>query len=102
MVDFSPFMRRRAQVLAEIEDGVLVCASAAPTVRNNDVTHEFRQDSDFYYLTGFDEPEAVLVLVGGSSPRSVLFVRPRDPEREVWDGDRRGVEGAAELGFDEA
>jgi Xaa-Pro aminopeptidase len=102
MVDFSPFMRRRAQLLAEIEDGVLMCSSAAPTVRNNDVTHEFRQDSDFYYLTGFDEPDAVLVLAGGSSPRSVLFLRPRDPAREMWDGHRLGVEGAAALGVDEA
>jgi Xaa-Pro aminopeptidase len=102
MVDFSPFIRRRQQLLAELEDGVMVAFAAAPTVRNNDVTHEFRQDSDFHYLTGFDEPDAALALVGGEAPRSVLFVRPRDPEREVWDGDRRGVEGAAELGVDEA
>jgi Xaa-Pro aminopeptidase len=102
MVDFSPFIRRRQQLLAELDGGVMVAFAAAPTVRNNDVTHEFRQDSDFHYLTGFDEPEAALVLVGGEAPRSVLFVRPRDPEREVWDGDRRGVEGAAELGFHEA
>jgi len=102
MVDFSPFIHRRRQLLAELDGGVLVAFAAAPTVRNNDVTHEFRQDSDFYYLTGFDEPEAALVLVGGDAPRSVLFLRPKDPEREVWDGDRRGVEGAAELGVDEA
>ena len=102
MVDFSSFIRRRRQLLAELDGGALVAFAAAPTVRNNDVTHEFRQDSDFFYLTGFDEPEAALVLVGGEAPRSVLFVRPRDPEREVWDGDRRGVEGAAELGVDEA
>lgn len=102
MVDFSPFIRRRRQLLAELAGSVLVAFAASPTVRNNDVTHEFRQDSDFYYLTGFDEPEAALVLVGGEVGRSVLFVRPKDPEREVWDGDRRGVEGAAELGVDEA
>ncbi len=102
MVDFSPFVRRRGQVLGEIDAGVLVCSSAVPTFRNNDVTHEFRQDSDFYYLTGFDEPDAVLVLVGGSMPRSVLFVRPRDPAREIWDGERLGVDGAAALGVDEA
>jgi Xaa-Pro aminopeptidase len=102
MVDFSPFIRRRRQLLAELAGGVLVAFAAAPTIRNNDVTHEFRQDSDFYYLTGFDEPDAVLVLVGGEAARSVLFVRPRDPEREVWDGDRLGVEGAAALGVDEA
>jgi len=100
MVDFSPFMRRRERVLAEIEDGVLICASAAPSVRNNDVTHEFRQDSDFYYLTGFDEPDALLVLSGGASPRSILFLRPKDPARELWDGERLGIEGAAVLGVE--
>jgi Xaa-Pro aminopeptidase len=102
MVDFSPFIRRRRQLLAALDGGVLVAFAAAPTIRNNDVTHEFRQDSDFYYLTGFDEPDAALVLVGGAAPRSILFVTPRDPEREVWDGVRLGVEGAGSLGVDEA
>jgi Xaa-Pro aminopeptidase len=102
MVDFSPFVRRRQQVLAELENGVLTCFAATPSVRNNDVTYEFRQDSDFYYLTGFDEPDAVLVLVGGDAGRSVLFLRPRDPERERWEGERLGVEEARALGVDEA
>jgi Xaa-Pro aminopeptidase len=102
MVDFSPFVSRRHRLLAELEDGVLVCFAATPTVRNNDVTHEFRQDSDFYYLTGFDEPDAALVLVAGEVPRSILFSRPRDPDRERWDGERMGLEGAAQLGVDEA
>jgi Xaa-Pro aminopeptidase len=102
MVDFSPFIRRRRQLLAELDGGVLVAFAATPTIRNNDVTHEFRQDSDFYYMTGLDEPDAALVLVGGEAPRSLLFVRPRDPEREVWEGHRLGVEGAAALGVDEA
>src|SRR5690606_18457201 len=61
------------------------------------VEHEYRQDSDLYYLTGFDEPDAVLVLsTVHPEHRSVLFVRPRDKEREVWDGARLGVEGAVE------
>ncbi len=81
---------------------MLVLFAATPTLRNNDVTHEFRQDSDFFYLTGFDEPDAVLVLLGGDAARGVLFVNPRDPEREVWDGARLGVEGAKALGVDEA
>jgi Xaa-Pro aminopeptidase len=102
MVDFLPFIRRRRQLLAELDGGVLVAFAAAPTIRNNDVMHEFRQDSDFYYLTGLDEPDAALVLVGGEAPRSLLFVRPRDPEREAWEGHRLGVEGAAALGVDEA
>ncbi len=102
MVDFSPFIQRRRRALEEIGQGVLVLFAAAPTFRNNDVTHEYRQDSDFYYLTGFEEPNAALVLVGGHSPRSVLFVNPKDPEREVWDGNRLGVEGAKALGVSEA
>jgi Xaa-Pro aminopeptidase len=71
--------------------------------RNNDVEHEWRQDSDFHYLSGFDEPDSVLVLRGGAEPRFVLFVRPRDAEREAWDGPRAGVDGAvADFGADAA
>ena len=101
MVDFSPHVGRRKHVQQEIGQGVLVLFAAAPTLRNNDVTHEFRQDSDFYYLTGFDEPDAALVIAGGDTPRSVLLVSPRDPEREVWEGARLGVDGARGLGVDE-
>ena len=102
MVDFSAHLRRRKRVEQEIGQGVLVLFAAAPTLRNNDVTHEFRQDSDFYYLTGFDEPDAALVMVGGATPRSILLVSPKDPARELWDGVRLGVEGARGLGVDEA
>lgn len=86
-----------------IERGVLVLFSAPLAIRNNDVEHEYRQDSDFYYLSGFDEPESVLVIRSEPSPKTVLFVRPRDPERETWDGPRAGVEGAVrDFGADEA
>jgi Xaa-Pro aminopeptidase len=73
-------------------------------IRNNDVEHDYRQDSDFYYLTGFDEPESVLVLSNEHKEhRMVLFVRERDPERETWDGPRAGTEGAkARFGADAA
>ena len=64
-------------------------------VRNNDVEHEYRQDSDFFYLTGFDEPESVVVL-DAKERKTILFVRPRDRDREVWDGPRAGVDGAQE------
>jgi Xaa-Pro aminopeptidase len=101
MLDFSPYVLRRKRVAREIGQGVLVLFAAAPTLRNNDVTHEYRQDSDFYYLTGLDEPGAVLVVLGGEAPRSVLFVNPKDPEREVWEGLRLGVDGARSLGVDE-
>jgi Xaa-Pro aminopeptidase len=97
------FKARRERVLAAIHPGVLVVPSAALAIRNNDVEHEYRQDSDFFYLTGFDEPESVLVLSSQSEQPYTLFVRARDPEREVWDGARAGVEGAvSEYGADAA
>jgi Xaa-Pro aminopeptidase len=83
--------------------GVAVIATAPERVRNRDAHHPFRFDSYFYYLTGFTEPDAVLVLVAGPEPRSILFCREKDLEREIWDGYRFGPERAREVfGFDEA
>jgi Xaa-Pro aminopeptidase len=97
------FKERRERVLAAIRPGVLVIPSAPLAIRNNDVEHEYRQDSDFFYLTGFDEPDSVLVLNASAEQPYTLFVRARDPEREVWDGARAGVEGAvSEFGADAA
>lgn len=98
------FAARRAAFLERIGPGVAVLPAAPVFVRNNDVEHAYRQDSDFYYLTGFDEPESVLVLTNQHPEhRVVLFVRPRNPEREVWDGARAGVEGAVrDFGADAA
>lgn len=89
----SEHAARRQAVRDAIGDATMVLPSAPVAIRNNDVEHEYRQDSDLFYLTGFDEPETVLVL---SAERVVLFVRSRDPDREVWDGARAGVEGAVE------
>jgi Xaa-Pro aminopeptidase len=95
----SEFAERRKRVLAALNPGVMLVFAAPSAIRNNDVEHEYRQDSDFYYLTGFDEPESVLVLTTRGEQPFSLFVRPRDPEREVWDGARAGVDGAiAEFG----
>jgi Xaa-Pro aminopeptidase len=86
--------------------GVAVIPTAPERPRNRDSHYPYRFDSYFHYLTGFVEPEAVLVLVlvaGGSSPRSILFCREKNLEREIWDGFRHGPEGAKEaFGFDEA
>jgi Xaa-Pro aminopeptidase len=91
------FARRRAAFFdamsAASPSAVAVLPAAPVFVRNNDVDHEYRQDSDFFYLTGFDEPESVLVL-DAQERKTTLFVRPRDKEREVWDGPRAGVDGA--------
>jgi len=99
------FARRRAafcDAMASASSSAVAVLPAAPVfVRNNDVDHEYRQDSDFFYLTGFDEPDSVLVL-DAQERKTTLFVRPRDREREVWDGPRAGVDGARErFGADE-
>ena len=71
--------------------------------RNRDSHYPYRFDSYFYYLTGFDEPESVLFLIAGAEPKSVLFCRDKDTEREIWDGFRYGPEAAREyFGVDEA
>jgi Xaa-Pro aminopeptidase len=98
------FAARRKALLDAMGEGVMVIAAPPTFIRNNDVEHEYRQASDLYYLTGFDEPESVLVLsTVHPEQRAVLFLRSRDPERETWDGPRLGVERAPEaLGIDAA
>ena len=88
-----------AEFMRRMEPGsVAVIASAPEAVRSNDTHYRYRQDSDFYYLTAFDEPEAIAVVMPAHEEHKyVLFVRPRDPERETWDGRRAGIEGAREL-----
>ena len=77
-------------------NSVAIIPSAREATRSNDTHYRFRQDSDFFYLTGFEEPDAIAVIRASQSPKYTLFVRPRDPEREIWDGRRAGVEGARE------
>ena len=97
------YAERRHRLAHALGEGVAVIPTAPERARNRDAHYPYRFDSYFYYLTGFAEPEAVLFVVGGATPRSVLFCRPRDAEREVWDGYRYGPEGAQTLfGFDEA
>ncbi len=105
ILDPSLHRQRRNQLCERLGDGLLLLPTAPETLRNGDVHHEFRPGSDFHFLTGFPEPEAVLVAwrTGRNRHRSVLFVRPRDPAREVWDGRRHGVNGArSRFGVDEA
>jgi Xaa-Pro aminopeptidase len=84
-------------------NSVAILPAAREVARSNDTEYRFRQDSDFYYLTGFKEPDAVAVVAPGREARFTLFVRPRDKEKETWTGRRAGVEGAREaFGADEA
>ena len=99
------YVRRRKQLMRMAgDDAILVLPAAKETVRSRDTHHPYRQDSDFSYLTGFPEPEAVLVLVPGRAHgEALLFCRERDPDREGWDGPRFGPEGAVEaFGMDDA
>jgi Xaa-Pro aminopeptidase len=99
----DPFSSRRARVQANLGDGVAILPTAPERVRNRDAHYPYRYDSYFWYLTGFPEQDAVLVLVGGKSPQSILFCREKHEEREIWDGFRYGPQGAcAEFGFDAA
>lgn len=99
------FDAHRKALMARMGDAVAVFFAAPELIRNRDVHHAYRQESDFFFLTGFEEPESVLVLAPqrDEGDRVVLFVRERDPDREVWDGERLGVERAPEvLGVDKA
>ncbi|MFN2533262.1 MAG: Xaa-Pro aminopeptidase [Pyrinomonadaceae bacterium] len=75
-------------------NSVAIIPGARESTRSNDTQYRFRQDSDFYYLTGFEEPDSIAVIRPSNETKYTLFVRPRDPEREIWDGRRAGVEGA--------
>src|SRR5690554_6713369 len=91
------FLEHRKRFCALMGEGVAVFPAAPEFIRNNDVYHEYRQDSYFYYLTGFEEPQAVLVLAPQHPEhKTILFVRPRDREMEIWNGRRAGVEGAVQ------
>ncbi len=101
------YAARRARLLAHMPPGAVAVLPTAPEVtRNSDSEYLYRHDSYFYYLTGFAEPESVLVLVaarGDAPARSILFCRQKNLEREIWDGFRHGPEGArTAFGFDAA
>ncbi|HEY0309767.1 MAG TPA: aminopeptidase P N-terminal domain-containing protein [Luteimonas sp.] len=104
-IDGKEFARRRKQLMRIAgDDAILVLPAAPERIRSRDTHYPYRQDSDLWYLTGFPEPEAVLVLVPGRAHgEAILFCRERDPEREGWDGPRAGPEGAVDrFGLDDA
>jgi len=100
------YAKRRAALLARMQaqgGGVAIIPTAPEVMRNADADYPYRHDSYFYYLTGFTEPEATLVLVTGAKPQAILFCREKNMEREIWDGYRYGPAAAKEeFGFDAA
>jgi Xaa-Pro aminopeptidase len=103
MQDVAVRAARRQRLAQAMPGAVAVIPTSPERARNRDTHYPYRYDSYFHYLTGFQEPEAVLVIVADAAPRSILFCRERNAERETWDGFRHGPEGARErFGFDEA
>ena len=104
-ISAQTYVRRRRQLMRMAgDDAIVVIPSAPERIRSRDTHYPYRQDSDLWYLCGFAEPEAVLVLIPGRKHgESLLFCRERDPDREGWDGPRVGPEGAVDaLGMDDA
>ncbi len=103
-MDKREFARRRRRLMQSMRSGIAVLPSAPVCMRNRDIEYPYRQDSDFHYLTGFPEPEALMVLIPGRPEGEfLLFCRERDSEKEVWTGRRAGLEGARKLyGADDA
>ncbi len=105
MIGTAEFARRRRQLMRMAgRDAIVVVPAARERLRNADAPYPYRQDSDFHYLTGFPEPDAVLALIPGRTHgETILFCRERDREREAWDGPRAGTEGAVrDWGMDDA
>ena len=106
MTHIQPFIARRQLLASQMHGGVAIVPTAPERLRNRDAHYSYRFDSYFYYLTGFREPEAVLVLIAATEQtpaKHVLFCREKYMEREIWDGFRYGPEAAKEaFGFDEA
>ncbi|KAF0204094.1 MAG: Xaa-Pro [Gallionellaceae bacterium] len=103
MFDFKLYAERRRHLQTTMQRGIAIIATAPEVARNADAHYDYRHDSHFYYLGGFPEPEAVLVLLAGEKPQGILFCREKNSEREIWDGFRYGPEAAREqFGFDAA
>ncbi|MBS4095749.1 MAG: aminopeptidase P N-terminal domain-containing protein [Sulfuricella sp.] len=103
MINETTYRQRRWHLAHLMGSGIAVIPTAPERPRNRDSHYPYRYDSYFHYLTGFGEPEAVLVVVAGKHPRSYLFCREKHPDREIWDGFRYGPAAAREaFGFERA
>jgi len=96
MIDLARCAARRLDLARRMDTGIAIIPTAPERIRNRDSDYLYRFDSYFYYLTGFAEPEAVLIVIAGTEPKSILFCRDKNPERELWDGFRHGPEAAKE------
>ena len=97
--NYSIFENRRRKLIKELpEDSTVIIPNKSLSIRSNDVEYRFRSDSDFYYLTGFEEPNSICVLRKGKKDFTyILFVEPKDKEKEIWTGKKAGKEGAKQI-----
>lgn len=96
ILEIQTYAARRKRLQQAMQSGIAIIPTAPEVARNADTHYDYRHDSHFYYLTGFSEPESVILLIAGDEPQSILFCREKNPEREVWDGFRYGPDAAAE------
>ena len=83
---YNEFYKRRSLLQSKVGDGVAIIFNTEKISRNRDSHFKFRSDSYFHYLSGFPEPDAVLFVVGGKTPFSVLFCQQKNKEKEIWNG----------------
>ena len=103
MKDYKEFKNRRDRLATRIGDNVAIVANAKESIRNKDCHYPFRSDSTFHYLSGFPEPETVVMIFGGKNPKSIIFCQPKDELKEVWNGFIYGPKQASkEFLFEEA
>ena len=103
MKDYKEFKNRRDRLATRIGDNVAIVVNAKESIRNKDCHYPFRSDSTFHYLSGFPEPETVVMIFGGKNPKSIIFCQPKDELKEVWNGFIYGPKQASkEFLFDEA
>ncbi len=96
------FKKRRQKAIAQLGSKALIVGAHPELIRNDDVHFAYRQDTNLYYLTGFEEPESILLLLPGKNPQEVMFVRRKNPERETWDGFRYGpADAQTQFKFDQ-
>ncbi len=101
--DYQEFKKRRDALANKIGDGIAIIFNASETIRNRDSHYPYRPDSYFHYFSGFNEPQSALVILGGKSPKTILFCRKKNLDMEIWNGFIYGPEAAKELFlFDEA
>jgi Xaa-Pro aminopeptidase len=102
-INLDEFSLRRRRLMSAMGEGLAIIPTSPELIRNRDSHYPFRFDSYFYYLSAFKEPESVLFIIAGAEPKTVLFCRAKDMEREIWDGFRYGPAAAVvEFGIDEA